>query len=71
VGRGASSTTRALQRWAQEIEEKLADSVWVRETRATTYYRNANGDVILVSPLLVEDYWTRLREPDLDDVHLG
>ncbi|WP_448623519.1 flavin-containing monooxygenase [Geodermatophilus sp. URMC 64] len=74
VERGARSiepTSEALQRWTEEIEEKLADSVWVRETRATTYYRNRRGDVVLASPLLMEDYWTRLREPRLNDLRLG
>lgn len=61
----------AQQRWSAEVREALADSVWVRETRATTYYRNGKGEVILASPFRMEDYWNRLRRPDLADMELG
>jgi len=60
----------AQQRWTAEVREALADSVWVRERRATTYYRNGKGEVILASPFRMEDYWNRLRRPDLADVEL-
>lgn len=60
----------AQQRWAEEVQDALADSVWVRETRATTYYRNGKGEVILASPFRMEDYWNRLRKPDLLDITL-
>jgi cation diffusion facilitator CzcD-associated flavoprotein CzcO len=60
----------AQQRWAEEVQDALADSVWVRETRATTYYRNGKGEVILASPFRMEDYWNRLRQPDLLDITL-
>ncbi|WP_045877854.1 NAD(P)/FAD-dependent oxidoreductase [Pseudofrankia sp. DC12] len=64
-------TVEAQERWQKEMDEKLADSIWVRETRATTYYRNNAGDVVLANPLRMEDYWTRLRAPHLDDLELG
>ncbi len=73
IERGARSlepTEQAQDRWGREMREKLADSIWVRETRATTYYRNARGDVVLANPLRMEEYWTRLREPHLDDLRL-
>jgi cation diffusion facilitator CzcD-associated flavoprotein CzcO len=73
VERGAQSmepTPEALDDWVKEMREQLADSVWVRETRATTYYRNAKGDVVLANPLRMEDYWNRLRHPQLDELCL-
>lgn len=63
-------TTDALSAWMREVRELLADSIWVRETRATTYYRNAKGDVLLANPLRMEDYWYRLRQPNLADMIL-
>ncbi|MFE4499834.1 hypothetical protein ACFRFQ_08210 [Rhodococcus sp. NPDC056743] len=49
----------------------MADSIWARETRATTYYRNVKGEVILASPLTMVDYWTRLRGLNSDHVVFG
>ncbi|MGW0816994.1 flavin-containing monooxygenase [Streptomyces viridiviolaceus] len=60
----------AYERWGREIREAMADSVWAREQRANTYFRNGRGEVILASPFLMEDFWNRLREPDPDDVEL-
>ena len=56
----------ALEDWVEEVRALLAGSIWMREKRATTYYRNARGEVTLASPLLMEEYWTRLREPNLE-----
>lgn len=69
--RSIEPTGVALAEWEREVRALLADSVWVRETRATTYYRNASGDVLLANPLRMEEYWTRLREPDLKDMLLA
>lgn len=64
-------TTEATQRWHREVSEKLADSIWVRERRANTYYRNAKGDVVLANPFTMQEYWTRLRQPALTDLILS
>lgn len=61
-------TEDALARWRAEVDAVLADSVWVRERRATTYYRNTRGDIVLPGPLKYEDYWNRLRRPDPADL---
>lgn len=61
-------TEEALAEWVRDVRETLADSIWMREARATTYYRNSKGDVLLASPFEMEDYWTRLRQPNLDDM---
>lgn len=74
AARGAVSVEpapEALTRWKSEVDELLADSVWVRETRATTYYRNAKGEVVLASPLTMVDFWTRLRGPNPDHLVYG
>ena len=69
--RSIEPTQDAQEAWAREVRERLADSVWVRETRATTYYRNAKGDVLLANPLPMEEYWDRLRQPKLEDMRLA
>ncbi|CAM3306428.1 NAD(P)/FAD-dependent oxidoreductase [Nocardioides dubius] len=74
AARGAASleaTPEAWQRWQQEVREQMADTIWAREKRATTYYRNSAGEVILASPLLMEDFWARLRGPVDDDMIFG
>lgn len=74
AARGASSvepTEEAIVRWKDEVDELMADSVWARETRATTYYRNAKGEVVLASPLTMVDFWTKLRGPEPADLRYG
>ncbi|WP_439029076.1 flavin-containing monooxygenase [Gordonia terrae] len=56
-------TDAAFDAWVTEMTEQLKDSIWARETRSTTYYRNSRGDVILPNPLRFEDWWARLRQP--------
>jgi 4-hydroxyacetophenone monooxygenase len=68
--RSIEPTQEAQEEWIREIRALLADSVWMRETRATTYYRNSKGDILLASPLLMEDYWTRLRQPVLEHMRV-
>ncbi|MGV2984227.1 flavin-containing monooxygenase [Microbacterium sp. AGC85] len=68
--RSIEPTPEAQAEWIAEIRDKLADSIWGRETRANTYYRNAKGEVLLASPLTMQDYWERLREPDLTKMRL-
>lgn len=64
-------TAEATERWQREVDDKLADSIWMRETRSTSYYRNKRGEVVLACPLKMEDYWTLLRAPDADDLIIG
>ncbi|MGW4340353.1 flavin-containing monooxygenase [Rhodococcus koreensis] len=69
--RSIEPTEESLSAWIGEVRELLADSIWMRETRATTYYRNSKGEVLLANPLRMEDYWYRLREPDLADMKIS
>lgn len=71
---GASTiepTEAALDKWKAEVDAELADSIWIREKRATTYYRNARGEVLLASPFTMEEVWNRLRSPVLEDIAIG
>ena len=61
-------TREATIQWKRRVDELMADSVWAREQRATTYYRNAKGEVVLASPLTMEELWSRLRGLNLEDV---
>ena len=63
-------TPDAYERWGSEVRTAMADSVWEREKRASTYYRNGAGEVIPASPFRMEDFWNRLRAPDPGDVEL-
>ncbi|MGV2984246.1 flavin-containing monooxygenase [Microbacterium sp. AGC85] len=61
-------TETALRRWNEEVSALMKDTVWARETRAIHYARNTKGEVILVNPMRMNDYWERLREPNMDDL---
>lgn len=64
-------TETATRRWQEETDRLLADSIWMRETKATTYYRNARGEVVLANPYRMEDYWRMLRKPEQSDLLLA
>ncbi|UFS58740.1 flavin-containing monooxygenase [Subtercola endophyticus] len=57
-------TQQAYDAHTAELEEKMSHLIWMHDDKANTYYRNPAGYVILPSPFLPEDYWTRSRKPD-------
>ncbi len=52
--------------YTAEIDRLHADLIWAHPGTGT-YYRNKNGQVRSPMPHRLVDYWTMLREADLDD----
>ncbi|MFF1253721.1 flavin-containing monooxygenase [Pseudarthrobacter sp. NPDC058329] len=57
-------TEEAVNRHNSDIETLYQNSVWATQTGAHTYYRNAQGRIILPSPYRMIDFWSALRAPD-------
>jgi 4-hydroxyacetophenone monooxygenase len=67
VERGGSSievTKQAHDEHNELIEREMSTLLWSRERKASTYYRNESGRVILPSPFRPEDFWTMCQKPD-------
>ncbi|MGV2984206.1 flavin-containing monooxygenase [Microbacterium sp. AGC85] len=63
-------TSDAMKAWIEEVDERLAETIWAHDRDAHTYYRSAGGEITLVCPLLLQDYWGRMRRPDLAQLEL-
>ena len=65
--RGGSSievTKRAHDEHNEFIEREMSTLLWSHERKASTYYRNESGRVILPSPFRPEVFWTMCQMPD-------
>lgn len=65
--RGARSlepTRAAYEEYVARIDADMEHTVWRHSTSAHTYYRNAQGRVILACPWRLVDVWTEHRRPD-------
>lgn len=52
--------------WIRRVDEAHEKMIWTHPGM-TTWYRNAAGRVVSVSPFRLVDYWNMTREADLDD----
>ncbi|MEV6232071.1 NAD(P)/FAD-dependent oxidoreductase [Saccharopolyspora shandongensis] len=65
--RGAQSlepTRAAYEEYVARIDADMERTVWRHTPTAHTYYRNAQGRVILACPWRLVDVWTEHRRPD-------
>ncbi|MEU1549874.1 NAD(P)/FAD-dependent oxidoreductase [Nocardia sp. NPDC005745] len=52
-----------------DLERLHNEMIWSHQGM-TTWYRNAKGRVVSLSPWKLVDYWTMTRDPQLSDYHL-
>jgi hypothetical protein len=67
VERGGTSievTRRAHDEHNELIEREKSKLLWSYERKASTYYRNEAGRVILPSPFRPETFWSMCQKPD-------
>jgi 4-hydroxyacetophenone monooxygenase len=48
----------------EALDERMAGSIWAVEHRAHTYYRNAQGRIIMVNPWTLTEFWEMSRSAD-------
>lgn len=66
-GRYLDVRAEAEQRWDDEVQGRLARSVW---TRCSSWYRNEHGRVVSNWPGRTREYRRRTRAVDLADFHV-
>jgi 4-hydroxyacetophenone monooxygenase len=59
-------TKDAHDLYVQKVDDEHSQLVWTHPGMST-YYRNASGRVVSVSPWRVVDYWEMTHEPQLTD----
>ena len=57
--------------WHERSQEEMRKLVWSQPSVKHSFYKNAYGEVHILSPWRLVDYWAWTREPDPDDFVLG
>ena len=59
---------QAMVEYNQKVDAALDKTVWAHPGKDVTgYYRNSKGRAIVPCPWRLVDYWTMLREPDVEN----
>ncbi len=51
----------------ERLQAELDTMVWSHPSIRSSWYRNPEGRIYILSPWRLVDYWDWTREPDLDD----
>jgi 4-hydroxyacetophenone monooxygenase len=57
--------------WIRRSQAELSRMVWSQPSIKHSFYKNAYGEVYMLSPWRLVDYWTWTREPAIDDFDFG
>lgn len=60
----------ACDDWHDRSQAELANLVWGQPSVKHSYYKNPAGEIYVLSPWRLVDYWTWTRQPDLDNFTL-
>jgi 4-hydroxyacetophenone monooxygenase len=53
--------------WYQSSQAELKRLVWSSPAIKHSFFKNADGDIHILSPWRLVDYWTWTREPEMND----
>jgi 4-hydroxyacetophenone monooxygenase len=53
--------------WHERSQRELRGLVWAQPSVEHSFFKNSAGEIHVLSPWRLVDYWTWTREPDLDD----
>lgn len=53
--------------WYQRSQAELKQLVWSSPAIKHSFFKNADGDIHILSPWRLVDYWTWTREPEMSD----
>lgn len=74
VERGPGSSIEVRQGahddYNARLQARLAQMVWSSPTIKTSWYRNGEGEIYILSPWRLVDYWSWTKAPDLADFTL-
>ena len=57
--------------WHERSQAELRTLVWAQPSVKHSFYKNAHGEIHVLSPWRIVDYWTWTKEPDLADFEMG
>ena len=57
--------------YAHELKHTLARTIWSHPAVKSSWYRNSQGKVTVLSPWKLLDYWRWTREPKVEDYRVG
>ena len=53
--------------WHERTQREIKTLVWAQPSVKHSFFKNAYGEIHVLSPWRLVDYWSWTREPDLDD----
>lgn len=66
-GTSIEPTTAAYEDWFDRCQERVRQTVWASPHIAHSYYKADDGEVYVLNPWRLVDYWTWTREPNATD----
>jgi 4-hydroxyacetophenone monooxygenase len=57
--------------WHERSQRELQGLVWSQPSVEHSFFKNSEGEIHILSPWRLVDYWTWTRQPDLADFVLG
>ena len=57
--------------WHERSQRELRTLVWSQPSVKHSFFKNEYGEIHVLSPWRIVDYWAWTKEPDLDDFVLG
>ena len=72
---GGHRTMEPLQErcddWHQRSQAEMAGLVWSQPSITSSFFKNSAGEIHILSPWRLVDYWTWTKEPDPADFVFG
>ena len=65
-GGSMEPTEEACRSWHERSQEELAGLVWSQPSITYSFFKNDQGEIHILSPWRLVDYWSWTKEPDLD-----
>ena len=59
-------TEEACRSWHERSQEELAGLVWSQPSITHSFFKNDQGEIHILSPWRLVDYWSWTKEPQLD-----
>ena len=63
--------TERYEDWHERSQREMRGLVWSQPSIEHSFFKNSAGEIHVLSPWRLVDYWTWTRQPDLTDFALG
>jgi 4-hydroxyacetophenone monooxygenase len=65
--RAMEPTPQRYADWVERVQREIATLVWAQPSVKHSFFKNAHGEIWVLSPWRLVDYWRWTRQPDLRD----